>query len=1373
MNKIYGLLRVRNEEKIIEDTLQHLAEFCNAVFVYDDCSTDNTYEICKNHPIVKSVVKGETWDVDRERAESENRQMLLEEAQKHADKNDWFVYIDADERIDFDWSIIPNLSLDIIAIRMKLFDFYITPEDVDKKYYDRKWIGPEYREIVIAFRNSPFLRYDHLDQREVSLGNGKILSSGFVKHYGKAISVEEWENTCEYYSKYFKKYSEKWEKRKGKAIHYGYSDFNNPLITWDEKEEKGIDLKLLEQKIFMKGKMKKLKILLTNHHLQHYQGTEIYTLVIAKKLKELGHEVFVYSRYIGEIKKEFIANQIPIVTNIEALKNFKFDVAHVHHNINAIEVRQLFKDLPIIFVSHGIIPFLEQPPIIEIGVSKYIAVSEEVFENLVNKGVNKNDIIIIRNPIDENYFYPKSRINPSPKNALIISNKIDEKRMMLIKQACDKLNINLKIIGGSYGNFSTEYVREFINQADIVFTLGRGALESIFCERVVIIYDYQGGDGIITENNFEEIMKCNFSGRKYNFEFDVDTLVNEINKYETVDVNRVKEKALKYFSSEKVISSLLDVYEQSIGSSIDKNINNELIDNFVNTIKEVNYYSSRNNAANNSLEQIASSQSLKIGLFASDYSSACSRIRVVSVLQALNKSGLIHFFPLFDLKEKNKNVSSIKDLINVYQLRDLDLLIVQREFCVNLPFDELKEMLHDTNVKIIYEIDDNLLDLYPSHPLYYIYKNNKNFYQQYLSKSDLITVTTPSLKNSLKHYSDKIAVLPNYIDEEIWKFDIKNKFSNKKIKILFSGSKTHIKDLEEIEDAIIAIYNEFKDQIELIFWGDVSNKIENNCSITKIDEHIQSYSDYSKFLINLNIDIGLIPLKMNKFNQCKSNIKWLDYSMAGIASILTDFEPYNTTVIDQINGLLVKNNPKEWYEAIKELIVNNNKRKAIANNAYDFVKSNFTIQKNMMKWYSVYSSLIRLDTTKQKTNFSLITLTYNNVEYTKKFYESLLESNPENYELIIVDNASTDSTKEFLNKISKENENVKVIFNKTNLGFPIGINQAIKKSKGKYILIANNDIIFTNRCIERMINVIESQPEIGIVAPISNEVSGLQKDEKAKYNSIEEMHEYAAKIKEKNKDQILQFPRVAFLCTLIKKEVINKIGGLDERFSPGNFEDDDFCLRAQLAGFKTVIAKDVFIHHFGSKSFKANGLEEYKKRLEINRQIFIDKWGADPDEIWLKNKMIKQHQIYYPIDQNLFKQHLERTRIHIADNEIELAQKEIEKAIDSFDEKSGEFISLVELLNLAGNLFLATNNFEKAKAFFEKELETNPSSSTACFGLGQIFMVEEQIEAAKTMFEWSVKNDQNNEQAINALKNVNEILGLEINHNSLMEMNDA
>lgn len=110
------------------------------------------------------------------------------------------------------------------------------------------------------------------------MGKGTIENLGYVRHYGKAISVEEWEKTCDYYGKHFPQYSEKWEKRKGKAVHNGVSDFGNKLISWKEKEQKGF--------LLVAGQTNKsLKILITNHHLLKFQGTEVYTLLLSTILK--------------------------------------------------------------------------------------------------------------------------------------------------------------------------------------------------------------------------------------------------------------------------------------------------------------------------------------------------------------------------------------------------------------------------------------------------------------------------------------------------------------------------------------------------------------------------------------------------------------------------------------------------------------------------------------------------------------------------------------------------------------------------------------------------------------------------------------------------------------------------------------------------------------------------------------------------------------------------------------------------------------------------------------------------------------------------------------------------------------------------------
>ena len=229
---------MRNESHIIWDTLENWKNICTGgIYLYDDVSTDNTVEIARSHPIVKDVILGDFWDPDREKSEWFNRQMVLIRAQQEADENTWFVLFDMDEHI-YNFTQYELFAQEHVkAIACRLWDFYLTPEDVDLSYKKREWVGPEYRTIIFFFRNNPALRYHLPDQREVTLPEyGEIPVHGSIKHFGKGFSVKQYENTCNYYIKYFPRYSDKWRKRVGKAIHTNYeSDFGNKLVKWKDR----------------------------------------------------------------------------------------------------------------------------------------------------------------------------------------------------------------------------------------------------------------------------------------------------------------------------------------------------------------------------------------------------------------------------------------------------------------------------------------------------------------------------------------------------------------------------------------------------------------------------------------------------------------------------------------------------------------------------------------------------------------------------------------------------------------------------------------------------------------------------------------------------------------------------------------------------------------------------------------------------------------------------------------------------------------------------------------------------------------------------------------------------------------------------------
>lgn len=238
-----GITLIRNEEAIIKNTLDHVAAFVDEIYIYDDCSTDNTVNICEAHPAVKGIIKGKVWAntaMGRRQAEGQLRQKVLQLAVSKGAK--WIYCFDGDEYIE-------PIGIDFTenAYYLRLFDYYITPEDVETPYLERKWLGPEYRDIPMIFKVHSQLKFTQRVPKHyfvnVYKGTfGKVAFGGYVRHYGKAMTVKEWEETCHYYTTYRWKgiqpmLEKRWEDRKGKAIHT-MSDFGRELITWEEKENK-------------------------------------------------------------------------------------------------------------------------------------------------------------------------------------------------------------------------------------------------------------------------------------------------------------------------------------------------------------------------------------------------------------------------------------------------------------------------------------------------------------------------------------------------------------------------------------------------------------------------------------------------------------------------------------------------------------------------------------------------------------------------------------------------------------------------------------------------------------------------------------------------------------------------------------------------------------------------------------------------------------------------------------------------------------------------------------------------------------------------------------------------------------------------------
>jgi len=208
---------------------------------------------------------------------------------------------------------------------------------------------------------------------------------------------------------------------------------------------------------------------------------------------------------------------------------------------------------------------------------------------------------------------------------------------------------------------------------------------------------------------------------------------------------------------------------------------------------------------------------------------------------------------------------------------------------------------------------------------------------------------------------------------------------------------------------------------------------------------------------------------------------------------------------------------------------------------------------------------------------SIIIINWNGREILKKCLSSIRENTIyPNYKIVVFDNGSTDGSVEMIKKVFPY---VKLIRNKENLGFVKANNQAIKSIESDYYFLLNNDTEVTRNWLTSMIEVSESDSKIGIIGCKLISLNG-ETIHAGGLITIRDPGQTDPRYLRERTDELREVDCVAGAAFLIKKEVIDKIGLLDEGFSPFWFEETDYCVRARKAGYKIIYnPKTVIVHH--------------------------------------------------------------------------------------------------------------------------------------------------------------------------------------------------
>ncbi len=225
----------------------------------------------------------------------------------------------------------------------------------------------------------------------------------------------------------------------------------------------------------------------------------------------------------------------------------------------------------------------------------------------------------------------------------------------------------------------------------------------------------------------------------------------------------------------------------------------------------------------------------------------------------------------------------------------------------------------------------------------------------------------------------------------------------------------------------------------------------------------------------------------------------------------------------------------------------------------------------------------------------------------KACLESIFRNTEGPFEIILVDNGSSDPAAKAFVRSLKE---VILVDIEENISPESASAKAIAIARGDFIVGMTDDVITTPGWLKRFIEHVQRCPSTGLLGPRSNFVSGPQLVRRCQYRDFTELDAFALNWACANPMRLTPYSRLVGFCWFCSRAVTDTIGFMDPSFGFG-FSDDDFCLRANLAGFKTAIAQDVFIHHTGGPQGK--GEAAHQKMLMEAWTKFKKKWGLPPD----------------------------------------------------------------------------------------------------------------------------------------------------------------
>jgi GT2 family glycosyltransferase/glycosyltransferase involved in cell wall biosynthesis len=463
-----------------------------------------------------------------------------------------------------------------------------------------------------------------------------------------------------------------------------------------------------------------------------------------------------------------------------------------------------------------------------------------------------------------------------------------------------------------------------------------------------------------------------------------------------------------------------------------------------------------------------------------------------------------------------------------------------------------------------------------------------------LKDADLTITTSARLDEHVAQYTQNRMLIRNACDFEHFSNKPEGIYSDsKKRRIIgYYGAIANWLDLDLIES--VALH--FTNHCILLIGADTVGaqlRLAHLNNVVFIGE--VPYSNLPFYLYAF--DVAILPFKIIPLTLATNPVKVYEYLAAGRPVVSVNLP--ETTAFNNLIG--VANSAEEFILSIGNTL-NSRESQLSAEGRQRFAR--------LQTWR--HRAEVLMDFTEDPLHdplISIVVVTYNNLDLTRACLRSIeCYSDYSNIEIIVVDNASSDETGEFLNEWITFKANRRIILNDTNKGFSAANNQGLSIARGEYLVMLNNDTYVTPGWLRTLYRHLKHDNSIGLIGPVTNNIGNEAKIDLC-YQDMDGMRELSAEYGCSRLGKLMRLRTLAFFCVMMPREIYEIVGPLDEIFGLGFFEDDDYCRRVEMAGFRIVCADDVFVHHHHSASFLKVQPELRRALFNENKLKYEAKWG--------------------------------------------------------------------------------------------------------------------------------------------------------------------